>query len=163
ALGTALVQTGSFGRLQGLLQIVAGGIVILLGLDLLGLSPWRNTLAFAPVNWLRRQFVDASARGVLPGAIIGGAINGLMPCSMTMAMAIKATTAPSVVEGGLLLLAFGAGTLPSMLSASFLFGRLGVRTRGWLLRGAALFVIVLGLTTVWQGIRYYLVMQRLLG
>jgi sulfite exporter TauE/SafE len=59
--------------------------------------------------------------------------------------------------------AFGAGTLPSMLSASFLFGRLGVRTRGWLLRGAALFVIVLGLTTIWQGIRYDLVMQRLLG
>ena len=163
ALGAVLVQTGAFGRLQGLLQIVAGGIVILLGLDLLGVSPWRNTLAFAPINWLRRQFVDASARGVLPGAMIGGAINGLMPCSMTMAMAIKATTAPSVVEGGLLLLAFGAGTLPSMLSASFLFGRLGVRTRGWLLRGAALFVIVLGLTTVWQGIRYYLVMQRLAG
>ncbi len=163
ALGTALVQTGAFGRLQGLLQIVAGGIVFLLGLDLLGVSPWRNTLVFAPVDWLRRQFVSASARGVLPGAMIGGAINGLMPCSMTMAMAIKATTAPSVVEGGLLLLAFGAGTLPSMLSASFLFGRLGVRTRGWLLRGAALFVIVLGLTTVWQGIRYYLVMQRLAG
>jgi len=163
ALGTVLVQTGAFGRLQGLLQIVAGGIVILLGLALLGVSPWRNTLAFAPINWLRRQFVDASARGVLPGAMIGGAINGLMPCSMTMAMAIKATTAPSIVEGGLLLLAFGAGTLPSMLSASFLFGRLGVRTRGWLLRGAALFVIVLGLTTVWQGVRYYLVMQRLLG
>ncbi|EXI67670.1 MAG: hypothetical protein AW08_01933 [Candidatus Accumulibacter adjunctus] len=163
ALGAVLVQTGAFGRLQGLLQIVAGGIVILLGLDLLGVSPWRNTLAFAPVDWLRRQFLSASARGVLPGAMIGGAINGLMPCSMTMAMAIKATTAPSVVEGGLLLLAFGAGTLPSMLSASFLFGRLGVRTRGWLLRGAALFVIVLGLTTVWQGIRYYLVMQRLAG
>jgi len=31
------------------------------------------------------------------------------------------------------------------------------------LRGAALFVIVLGLTTIWQGIRYDLVMQRLLG
>ncbi len=70
------------------------------------------------------------------------------------------------------MLAFGAGTLPSMLSASFLFGRLGVRTRGWLLKGAALFVIVLGIATVWQvlgiatvwqGIRYYLVMQRLLG
>ncbi|WP_291913125.1 sulfite exporter TauE/SafE family protein [Accumulibacter sp.] len=163
ALGTVLVQTGSFGKLQGLLQIVAGLVVTLLGLDLLGVSPWRNSLGFAPLAWLRRQFVAATARGVLPGAIIGGAINGLMPCSMTMAMAVKATTAPSVLEGGLLMLAFGAGTLPSMLSASFLFGKLGARTRGWLLKGAALFVIVLGLATVWQGIAYYLVMQRLLG
>ncbi|WP_374692422.1 hypothetical protein [Accumulibacter sp.] len=74
------METGAFGRLQGPLQIVAGAVVILLGLDLLGVSPRRNTLAFAPIDWLRRQFVGASARGVLPGAMIGGAINGLMPC-----------------------------------------------------------------------------------
>jgi hypothetical protein len=51
----------------------------------------------------------------------------------------------------------------SVTGASFLFGRLGVRTRGWLLKGAALFVIALCIATAWQGIRYYLVMQRLLG
>ena len=163
ALGTVLVQTGAFGKLQGLLQIVAGILVILLGLDLLGVSVLRNSLGFAPLAWLRRQFVAATQRGPLLGAMIGGAINGLMPCSMTMAMAVKATTAPSVVEGGLLMLAFGAGTLPSMLSASFLFGKLGIKTRGWLLRGAALFVILLGVSTLWQGIRYYTVMQRLLA
>jgi hypothetical protein len=48
-----------------------------------------------------------------------------------------------------------------MLAASFLFGRLGVKTRGWLLRGAALFVIALGLSTLWQGVRYYGVMRNL--
>ena len=86
-----------------------------------------------------------------------------MPCSMTMAMAVKAATAPSVAEGGLLMLAFGAGTLPAMLSASVLFGRLGPRLRGWLLKGAALFVVALGASTLWQGIRYYGVMYRLIG
>lgn len=163
ALGTVLVQTGAFGKLQGLLQIIAGIVVIFLGLDLLGISPIRNSLGFAPLAWLRRQFVTATQRGPLLGAMIGGAINGLMPCSMTMAMAVKATTAPSIIEGGLLMLAFGAGTLPSMLSASFLFGKLSVKTRGWLLKGAAIFIIVLGVSTLWQGIRYYTVMQRLLG
>jgi sulfite exporter TauE/SafE len=163
ALGTVLVQTGSFGKLQGLLQIVAGLVVILLGLDLLGVSPLRNALGFAPLAWLRRQFVAATQRGPLLGALIGGAINGLMPCSMTMAMAVKATTAPSMAEGALLMLAFGAGTLPAMLSASYLFGKLGVKTRSWLLKGAALFVIALGVSTVWQGLRYYSVMQRLIG
>lgn len=162
-LGAVLVQTGSFGKLQGLLQIVAGCVVILLGLDLLGVSPLRNTLGFAPLAWLRRQFGLAVQQGPLLGAAIGGAINGLMPCSMTMAMAVKATTAPSVIEGGLLLLAFGTGTLPAMLSASVLFGRLGPRFRGWLLKGAALFVIALGISTLWQGIGYYLVMRKLIG
>ena len=163
ALGAVLVSTGRFGMLQGLLQIVAGLVVILLGLDLLGVSPVRNSLGFAPVAWLRRQFMLATQKGPVAGALVGGAINGLMPCSMTMAMAVQATTAPSVAEGGLLMLAFGAGTLPSMLSASFLFGKLGPRLRGWLLKGAALFVIALGVSTLWQGIRFYGVMYRLVG
>ena len=163
SLGAVLISTGQFGKLQGVLQIIAGIVVILLGLDLLGVSPIRNKLSFAPVAWLRKQFGLAVQKGPVVGALIGGAINGLMPCSMTMAMAVKATTAPSIIEGGLLMLAFGAGTLPSMLSASFLFGRLGVRTRGWLLKGAALFVIALGVSTLWQGIRYYSVMRNLLG
>lgn len=162
-LGAVLVQTGSFGKWQGVLQIVAGLVVILLGLDLLGVSPLRNSVGFAPLAWLRRQFGLATEKGPLLGAAIGGAINGLMPCSMTMAMAVKATTAPSILEGGLLMLAFGAGTLPAMLSASVLFGKLGPKVRGWLLKGAALFVIALGVSTLWQGIDYYLVMRKLLG
>lgn len=163
AIGAVLVSTGQFGKLQGVLQIIAGVVVILLGLDLLGVSPFRNRFGFAPIAWLRKQFGLAAQKGPVVGALIGGAINGLMPCSMTMAMAVKATTAPSVLEGGLLMLAFGAGTLPSMLSASFLFGKLGPRLRGWLLKGAALFVIALGVSTLWQGIRYYAVMRNLLG
>ena len=162
-LGAVLVSTGRLGLAQGVLQIVAGAIVILLGLDLLGVSPIRNVYGFAPVAWLRRQFMTAAQKGPVVGALIGGAINGMMPCSMTMAMAVQATTAPSPPEGMLLMLAFGAGTLPSMLSASFLFGKLGPRLRGWLLKGAALFVIALGVSTLWQGLRYYAVMRSLIG
>jgi len=162
-LGAVLVSTGRIGLAQGVLQIVAGAIVILLGLDLLGISPIRNIYGFAPVAWLRKQFMTAAQKGPIVGALIGGAINGLMPCSMTMAMAVQATTAPSPPEGMLLMLAFGAGTLPSMLSASFLFGKLGPRLRGWLLKGAALFVIALGVSTLWQGLRYFLVMVKLVG
>jgi hypothetical protein len=161
SLGAVLVQTGIFGKAQGILQIIAGLVVILLGLDLLGVSPIRNTLRFAPLAWLRRQFAESTKRGPMVGAAIAGALNGLMPCSMTMAMAVQATTSPSPAEGGLLLLAFGAGTLPSMLAASYLFGKLAAKTRGMLLRGAALFVIALGISTVWQGLAYYSVMRNL--
>lgn len=163
ALGAALVSTGRLGLAQGVLQIVAGLVVIVLGFDLLGLSPIRNAYGFAPIAWLRKQFMTAAQKGPIIGALIGGAINGLMPCSMTMAMAVQATTAPSPPEGMLLMLAFGAGTLPSMLSASVLFGKLGPRLRGWLLKGAALFVIALGISTFWQGLRYFLVMVKLVG
>jgi len=48
-----------------------------------------------------------------------------------------------------------------MLSASVLFGKLGPKLRGWLLKGAALFVIALGVSTLWQGLRFFLVMFKL--
>ncbi|MDP2824033.1 MAG: sulfite exporter TauE/SafE family protein [Sulfuritalea sp.] len=162
-LGTVLVASGMTGLAQGVLQILAGAIVILLGLDLLGISPIRNTWGFAPMAWLRKQFVNASQKGPVLGAAISGAINGLMPCSMTMAMAVKATTAATPPEGMLLMLAFGAGTLPSMLFASVLFGKLGPRLRGGLQKLAALFVIALGVSTLWQGLRFYLVMYKLVA
>ncbi|MCX8087335.1 MAG: sulfite exporter TauE/SafE family protein [Rhodocyclaceae bacterium] len=162
-LGAVLVSTGRVGLAQALLQIIAGLLVILLGFDLLGLSPIRNAWGFAPLAWLRRQFMTATQKGPLVGGLIGGALNGLMPCSMTMAMAVKATTAPSPAEGMLLMLAFGAGTLPAMLSASVLFGKLGPRLRGALLKAAALTVIALGVATFWQGLRYFLVMWSLVG
>jgi sulfite exporter TauE/SafE len=161
ALGAVLVQTGIVGKAQGILQIVAGIVVILLGLETMGMSPWRLTFAFAKVSWLHRLLFEAPKRGPVLGAAIGGMVNGLMPCSMTMAMAVKATTAASPLEGGLLLLAFGAGTLPSMLFVSLLFGKLGVKVRGMLLKGAAVIVILLGLATVYQGIAYYGIMSKL--
>lgn len=109
AIGAVVVSTGQIGKWQGVLQIVAGLVVIFLGLDLLGVSPIRNGLGFAPIAWLRKQFGLATQKGPVLGALIGGAINGLMPCSMTMAMAVKATTAPSVLEGSLLMLLLAPG------------------------------------------------------
>ncbi len=160
-LGAVLISSGRFGLAQGALQIVAGIVIIGLGLDLIGRLPFRNRLSFAPVAWLRRQFGEAGRHGPLAGAGIGGAINALMPCSLTMAMAFQASASPTPVHGMALMLAFGFGTLPSMLAASWLFGRLGIGARSWLLKAAALTIVLMGAATLWQGIRYYLVMARL--
>ncbi len=162
-MGAVLLASGGFGQAQGVLQLAAGLLVMLLGIEMLGILPFSLTVGFAPARWLRRVFISAGRHGAVRGAALAGLVNGLMPCSMTMAMAVKATTAPSVPEGGLLMLALGAGTLPSMLFASVLFGRLGPRLRGLLQKGAALFVIALGASTFWQGFTYFRVMQRLLG
>jgi sulfite exporter TauE/SafE len=160
-VGAALVSTGLIGKVQGILQIIVGLIVILLGLEVLGKSPLRLTVGFAPARWLRKGFAKAAADGTVKGAALGGLVNGMMPCSLTLAMAVEATTAGSPVDGGLLMLVFGAGTLPSMLLISIAFGRLGAKVRGWMLQAAAVIVIVMGLMTLWQGIRFFLVMKDL--
>lgn len=159
--GAALVSTGLLGKMQAGLQIAAGLIVILLGLEILGWSPLRLAVYRLPAAQVRSIFLAATRRGPVVGAGLGGVLNGLMPCALTLAMAVKATTAAHPWEGTLLLLAFGAGTLPSMLFASALFGRLAPALRGWLLKGAAVVVIVLGGGTVLQGLAFFQVMRNL--
>jgi sulfite exporter TauE/SafE len=88
-------------------------------------------------------------------------MNGLMPCAMTLAIAVKATSAAHPLQGGLLMLAFGLGTLPAMVFVSVVFNRLGAGLRGLLLKGAAVVVIGLGVVTLMQGVRFFEVMRHL--
>lgn len=159
--GVALVSTGLLGKLQGVLQIVAGLLVILLGLEVMGVLRTRLAVGFAPIRWLRQGFAQAAKGGRIRGAALGGLVNGMMPCALTLAMAVKATTAGTPVEGGLLMLAFGLGTLPAMLFVTLVFGRLGAKVRGQLLKAAAALVIVMGLSTLYQGVSYFNVMRKL--
>nr|CRH07990.1 Conserved membrane protein of unknown function [Candidatus Magnetococcus massalia] len=160
-LGLALTSTGIIGKAQGILQIVVGLLVIILGFELLGL-PWlRLKYNFWPFNRLQSLFGQLSAYGPVRGALTGGVLNGLMPCSLTLAMAVKATTAGGALQGGALMLAFGAGTLPAMLFVSLAFHKLGVKLRGWLLKIAGLFVIAMGVSTLWQGLTFFSIMRHL--
>ncbi|BAE51714.1 sulfite exporter TauE/SafE family protein [Paramagnetospirillum magneticum] len=161
ALGLALVSTGIVGKVQGVLQIVAGLVVIALGLDILGWLPRRLPLIGMPMRSFGKYYFAAASKGAVPGAALAGVMNGLMPCALTLAVAVKATAAPQVWQGGALMLAFGLGTLPSMLFVSLVLGCLGSRARGWLLKGAAVVVIALGAATLMQGLRFFAVMKNL--
>lgn len=160
-LGAALVSTGAVGAAQGILQIVAGLAVILLGLDILGLVRLNLSFCGLSLGMARRWFMEAGRRGPIIGSLLGGVLNGFMPCTLVFAMAIKATTAGDPLQGGLMLLVFGIGTLPSMLFVSMAFGRLGARVRGLLLKGAAVVVVAMGGATVYQGAKYFHIMRGL--
>jgi uncharacterized protein len=153
-IGVALVATGLLGHIQGILQIVIGFFVIILALGIIGLSPWQFSMKYMPTKVLNKIFMSAARRGSVLGASMGGMLNGLMPCPLTFAMAVNATTAPSLVEGGLMMLALGVGTLPTMLVVTFAFGKLGTAARGLMLKVAAVLMIVMGANTMYNGLRF---------
>ncbi len=161
SLGVALVSTGIVGKAQAVLQILAGALVLVLALDLVGWLPVRLPAVGLPPVLAGRIFADAGRRGAAGGALLGGVVNGLMPCAMTLSMAVKATSAATPLEGALLMLSFGMGTLPAMTLVGTLFSRLGAPARGWLLRGAAGVVAALGGVTLVEGLRFFAVMRNL--
>ena len=156
ALGVVLVSSGMFGKIQSVLQMLIGGVVIFLALGILGWIPWQGSVRLIPMQVLRKGYASASQKGPILGAMIAGFLNGLMPCPLTFAMAVKATSATSLVEGGALMLAFGAGTLPMMLFISVAFGKMSAKLRGLMLKSAALIMMFMGINTIHKGLTFYL-------
>lgn len=155
ALGVVLVSSGLFGKIQSMLQMFIGGVVIILALGILGWIPFQGSIKLLPMNLLRKGYSSARTKGPVIGACIAGMLNGLMPCPLTFAMAIKATSAATIQEGGLLMLTFGAGTLPTMLFISVAFGKMSAHFRGLMLKLAAFIMIIMGLNTVYMGMSFY--------
>ncbi len=155
SLGQVLVSGGMFGKFQSILQMIIGSIVIILALGILGLVPWQGSIKLLPMNLLRQGYAKARTKGPVIGAMIAGFLNGLMPCPLTFAMYVEATSAATILEGGTLLLAFGAGTLPTMLFISFAFGKMGANLRGIMLKSAAIIMIFMGLNTIYKGLNFY--------
>lgn len=158
-LGQVVVQIGGFGKAQGLLMIAAGLVIIALGLGLLGVlrsaAPARCGLAVpAPGE-------GAQSRSHLARFALAGLGNGLVPCSLVFSVAIKAAATASPGRAAALMLVFGLGTVPSMLSVSLLAGALGNRAcgQGRIVAGVA--VIALGLWTLYEGLVFYDVMRGL--
>ena len=155
SLGVVLVSGGLFGKFQSILQMAIGTIVIILAIGILGLIPWQGSMKLLPMGLLRKAYAKARTKGPVVGAMIAGFMNGLMPCPLTFAMYVEATSAATVVEGGALMLAFGAGTLPTMLFISLAFGKMGSSVRGLMLKSAAIVMILMGLNTIYKGLRFY--------
>jgi sulfite exporter TauE/SafE len=155
ALGVVLVSSGVFGKVQSILQMFIGTVVIILALGILGWIPFQGSVRLLPMNLLRRGYAESRTKGPILGAMIAGLLNGLMPCPLTFAMAVKATSATSIMEGGLLMLTFGAGTLPTMLLVSVAFGKMSAHFRGLMLKSAALIMIIMGCNTIYMGLSFY--------
>ncbi len=155
ALGFVLVSSGVFGKVQSILQMFIGSVVIILALGILGWIPFQGSVRLLPMSLLRRGYAESRTKGPILGATIAGLLNGLMPCPLTFAMAVKATSATSIMEGGLLMLTFGAGTLPTMLFISVAFGKMSANFRGLMLKSAAFIMIVMGCNTIYMGMSFY--------
>jgi uncharacterized protein len=158
ALGAAMGLTGSFlnvaGRLAGLQQavaVLAGALMILLGLGAAGLSAALKRVearASARVVALVRSLLDGGGAGRLYPT---GLALGLLPCGLSWTAFLGAAGTGSVAEGFLLALAFGLGTVPALLAVGAAGAALGARGRGRLARAGGVLVALLGVLFVLRG------------
>jgi len=159
-LGRTLLKAVDVAPLSIAFRVIAGLIMLaaaarlLFGWRLLdpiesaGAGVWRR---IAP--WAGRQ----GRSGGIGGAVGLGLAWGWLPCGMTYSMLLLAATTASVATGAAVMLAFGLGTLPSMVTATVAFERIArsLSSRAALRSVAGILLLGFGLWTagnaLWHG------------
>lgn len=162
-LSQVLVQSGIVGKGQGILMIVAGIVVVLFGLGVLGVLPWGRQRV-SRVESPEVQPLQFRPRGGHPSRItpfIAGVVNGFVPCSLVFSVAVKAVGSADPVHAGLLMISFGLGTLPMNVLVTVSGAIVGSKARGIFARLAGITVTALGLWTIYEGVVFYDIMRGL--
>jgi uncharacterized protein len=128
---TALLLGGAL-PVQVVLYVVAQLMLVALGLYLLGVSRYLGVFERVGRALWRRIEPSASTLFPIQTAPRGYAVGllwGLLPCGLVYSVLVTALVSGSAAYGALVMLAFGAGTLPSLLAAGTVLPALA-RTRG---------------------------------
>ena len=145
---------------QGWLSILAGILMVLLGLGLLGLLPTQHWVESgirragrAGPGWSVGRTVGSllGARGWGRYLALGFA-NGFLPCGPVAAVGLSAAAAGSPARGALAMLAYGLGTIPALFVLGMSAGSLPASTRARLFRLGAVLVLVIGVQLCLRGL-----------
>ena len=108
--------------LRASLFICAGTITILAGLSLFGQIKFLHFIEYAIQNskWYQTRFHNALLLANQLKLYILGTLNGLLPCGFVYAFLFSAIGFANALKGALVMLAFGLGTIPALLTLGLL-------------------------------------------
>ncbi len=123
AVGTSVLHSAGFDQGHYVLRLVGVSMMIAIGLYLTGWLPQLAVIEKLGIPvWKRlepfgRKLIPVTS---LPKALLYGIIWGWLPCGLVYFVLIWALTAGNAINGALTMLAFGLGTLPTLMTAGFM-------------------------------------------
>ena len=151
-IGGTLGVVFAIQNFQGGLQLLAGIVMLIMGLDLAGLIHNIAPDEFPGVNLFKRMVNALFYKVNRKNIFILGMVLGLIPCGLVYAAVAKAAATQSIIGGFMTMLIFGLGTFPAMILTGLTADLISVKMRGRLYRIAAILVILLGILTILRGI-----------
>ena len=109
--------------IQTVLAIMVAIFLFAMGLYLAGW--WHGLLKLEQLGQPIWRRLEPLTRGMIPvrtiqQAFLVGTVWGWLPCGLVYSVAIFALSSGSAINGGILMLCFGLGTLPNLLAAGLL-------------------------------------------
>lgn len=129
--------------LQGILKIIAGLLMVIMGINMLGLFPWLRKFTIRMPKFLTRKAGNQKEKVTRPFLV--GILNGFMPCGPLQSVWIVALATGNPFAGALSMFLFSLGTVPFMLGLGSIVSALGRRFADRVMTIGAVLVVVLGL------------------
>ncbi len=142
---------------NGILLIIAGIVMLLVGLSLSGKIKFLNAIEHSIQNssWYHNNFKELLQSEFLGSFYILGLLNGLLPCGFVYFFAITAASTASAIDGAIVMAIFGISTIPAMFSLGFFIGIFRKSSiRAFMVKLATLGVLVYGGYTIYSGYEY---------
>jgi sulfite exporter TauE/SafE len=142
---------------SGIVWIVAGVVMLLTGLSLLGKIKFLTLIehSVSSSSWYKSSFRYLIQNQTLSSFFLLGMLNGLLPCGFVYFFAITAASTADPFYGAIVMIVFGLSTVPALFSLGFfvgLFKQSGFRNI--MIKLAAISVILYGIYTVYNGYDY---------
>ena len=135
--------------LQGVLKITAGLIMVVMGINMLGIFPILRRLQ---IRLPKKSAVKINQKKrTEKRPFVVGLLNGLMPCGPMQSMQIIALGSGNPISGGIAMLMFSLGTVPLMMGLGSLVSALGKKYTKMVMQIGCILVVVLGLAMLSQG------------
>ena len=150
-LGSLMAYTEALEGVSRWLLVATDLFIIVLGLGTAGALPRLNLMRLEFAGPVRSMTAAVSGVRRLPPGISAvplGLVFGFLPCGFLYAMAITAAQTASPTRAALVMVFFGLGTGPALLLFGSAAQWLGSRARGWMLRGAGIMVVLMGLVNL---------------
>lgn len=131
------------------MKILAGLVMVVMGINMLGLFPWLRRFTVRMPDSLARKVGKKKSGTGRPFVV--GILNGFMPCGPLQSMWIVALASGDPFSGALSMFLFSLGTVPLMLGLGSIVSALGRRFANQVMTVGAVLVVVLGLAMLSQG------------
>lgn len=142
---------------NGVLLIVAGVIMLLSGLSLLGKLRFLNLIEYSTSKsgWYQRNFKRLIHSKSLYSFFALGMLNGLLPCGFVYFFAVTAASTGSALWGGVVMFIFGLSTIPALFSLGFFTGLFKLSSfRDIMIKIASIVIIIYSVVTLYYGYKY---------
>ncbi|MGE7385157.1 sulfite exporter TauE/SafE family protein [Streptomyces sp. NPDC004126] len=146
----AAVQPGP--RTRAALMLLAGVLMVLFALDMLGVRAVRRFVPRTPASWGRRVRRSAKSAAVTTPAVLGF-LTVLIPCGVTLSVELIAVTSGTPLAGAAVMAGFVLGTGPLFALLGFFLRSAARLWQGRLTAVTAVVVLLVAVWTLTSGLR----------